>query len=67
MINKVFACGQLYECELTLWDLHQIAKSFTRVLTRIYHQRIAYAEPVEKTECEKNSNEKNSSSKKNES
>lgn len=48
MINKVFASGELNECELTLQDLHVIAKSFTRVLSAIYHQRIAYAEPAEK-------------------
>ncbi|MCO6431462.1 MAG: HDIG domain-containing protein [Deltaproteobacteria bacterium] len=48
MINKVFASGELDECELTLKDLHAIAKSFTRVLAGIYHQRIAYAEPAEK-------------------
>ena len=48
MINKVFASGQLNECDLTLRDLHLIAKSFTRVLSSIYHQRIAYAEPAEK-------------------
>ena len=49
MINKVFSSGQLNECELTLRDLHLIAKCFTRVLSAIYHQRIAYAEPAEKT------------------
>lgn len=49
MINKVFASGELDECELTLRDLHQIAKCFTRILSGIYHQRIAYAEPAEKT------------------
>lgn len=49
MLNKVFASGELNECELTLRDLHLIAKSFTRVLTGIYHQRISYAEPAEKT------------------
>jgi len=48
MINKVFASGELDECELTLHDLHQIAKCFTRVLHSIHHQRIAYAEPAEK-------------------
>lgn len=48
MINKVFSSGQLSECELTLQDLHIIAKCFTRILTGIYHQRIAYAEPAEK-------------------
>ncbi|WKZ57657.1 MAG: HDIG domain-containing protein [Bdellovibrionota bacterium] len=48
MINKVFSSGQLEESQLTLRDLHLIAKSFTRVLTGIHHKRIAYAEPVEK-------------------
>ena len=48
MINKVFSSGQLSECELTLQDLHLIAKAYTRVLTSIHHQRIAYAEPAEK-------------------
>jgi len=47
-LNKVFASGQLDECELTLKDLHLIAKCFTRVLSAIYHQRVAYAEPAEK-------------------
>ncbi len=49
MINKVFASGELDECELTLRDLHLIAKCFSRILTGIYHQRVAYAEPAEKT------------------
>jgi putative nucleotidyltransferase with HDIG domain len=48
MINKVFASGELDECELTLKDLHKIAKCFTRVLNGIYHQRIAYNDPAEK-------------------
>lgn len=48
IINKIFASGQLDECELTLKDLHGIAKAFTRVLSGIYHQRIAYVEPAEK-------------------
>jgi hypothetical protein len=49
MVNKVFASGELNECDLTLRDLHSIAKCFTRVLSGIYHQRIAYSEPAEKT------------------
>ncbi len=48
MINKIFASGELNECDLTLADLHKIAKCFTHVLTGIYHQRVAYAEPGEK-------------------
>jgi cyclic-di-AMP phosphodiesterase PgpH len=51
-INKVFASGELNECDLTLRDLHVIAKSFTRVLSGIYHQRIAYAEPAEKIKAQ---------------
>ncbi len=47
-INKVFTSGQLSECEITLRDLHVIAKSFTRVLVGIHHHRINYGEPVEK-------------------
>lgn len=48
IINKVFASGELDECDLTLQDLHFIAKSFTRVLTGIYHRRVEYSEPAEK-------------------
>ena len=62
MINKVFSSGELNECELTLRDLHLIAKNFTRVLNGIYHQRIAYAEPAEKVRVspQENKNEANS-------
>jgi cyclic-di-AMP phosphodiesterase PgpH len=42
IINQIFADGQLDECELTLKDLHQIAKSFNLILAGIYHQRIEY-------------------------
>ncbi|HSA59840.1 MAG TPA: HDIG domain-containing protein [bacterium] len=42
MINKNFIDGQLDECELTLKDLHTIARSFLRVLMGVYHQRIEY-------------------------
>lgn len=48
LINKVFASGELNECDLTLKDLNEIARCFTRVLTGIYHQRVAYNEPAEK-------------------
>lgn len=46
--NKIFTDGQLDECELTLKDLHQIAKSFIQILTAIFHQRIDYPEPAAK-------------------
>ncbi len=42
IINRAFSDGQLSDCELTLKDLHAIAKSFNKVLTGIFHQRIAY-------------------------
>ena len=42
IINKAFSDGQLSDCELTLRDLHAIAKSFYKVLTGIYHSRIKY-------------------------
>lgn len=48
IINNIFIDGQLDECELTLKNLHEIAKSFNRVLAGIYHQRIDYPEPAYK-------------------
>lgn len=47
LINSIFADGQLEECELTLKDLHQIAKSFNKILTGLYHHRIEYDKPQE--------------------
>jgi len=43
-INKIFLDGQLDECELTLKDLHEIARSFNKILTGIHHHRIEYPE-----------------------
>jgi hypothetical protein len=48
LINKVFTDGQLDECELTLQNLHQIARSFIQVLAGIHHNRINYPEPAYK-------------------
>ncbi|MFA6687556.1 MAG: HDIG domain-containing metalloprotein, partial [Desulfuromonas sp.] len=48
IINKIFIDGQLNECDLTLKDLHQIAKSFNRILVGIFHQRVEYPEPAYK-------------------
>ncbi len=42
IINRTFTDGQLDECDLTLRDLHRIARSFSRILAAIYHQRIDY-------------------------
>jgi hypothetical protein len=46
IINNIFIDGQLDECELTLKDLHNIAKSFNRILAGIFHHRVDYPEPV---------------------
>jgi len=42
IINSIFTDGQLDECELTLKDLHQIAKNFHTILASIHHQRVGY-------------------------
>lgn len=42
MINLSFTEAQLDECDLTLRNLHDIAKAFTKILMGIYHQRIEY-------------------------
>ena len=44
LINKAFSDGQLDDCELTLKDLHKIAKSFYNILSGMYHHRIEYPE-----------------------
>jgi len=44
LINKIFSDGQLDNCELTLKDLHSIAKSFNKILHGIHHHRIEYPE-----------------------
>ncbi len=44
LINKVFSDGQLDNCELTLKDLDNIAKSYNKILNGIYHHRIEYSE-----------------------
>jgi putative nucleotidyltransferase with HDIG domain len=48
IINTIFSDGQLDECELTLKDLHNIARNFNQVLAGMFHQRIEYPEPVDK-------------------
>jgi membrane-associated HD superfamily phosphohydrolase len=48
IINKLFLDGQLDECELTLRDLHEIAKSFNKILTGIHHHRIEYPDGAAK-------------------
>jgi putative nucleotidyltransferase with HDIG domain len=53
IINNIFIDGQLDECELTLKDIHNIAKSFNLVLGGIFHHRVDYPEPVSKERVEK--------------
>jgi len=48
IVNNIFIDGQLDECELTLKDLHKIAKSFNLVLSGTFHHRVDYPEPVSK-------------------
>jgi hypothetical protein len=48
IVNNIFIDGQLDECELTLKNLHEIARSFNRILAGIYHHRIDYPEPAYK-------------------
>jgi putative nucleotidyltransferase with HDIG domain len=42
IINDKFIDRQLDECELTLKDINNIADSFVRILTGVYHARIEY-------------------------
>ncbi|MGA6925096.1 MAG: HDIG domain-containing metalloprotein, partial [Desulfosarcina sp.] len=42
LISKIFSDGQLDYCELTLKDLHRIARTFNKILNGIYHHRIEY-------------------------
>lgn len=44
LVNKIFSDGQLDHCELTLRDLHSIAKSFNKILNGIHHHRIEYSD-----------------------
>ncbi|MCX7857932.1 MAG: HDIG domain-containing protein [Deltaproteobacteria bacterium] len=47
IIESIFLDGQLDECELTLKDLHAIQKSFTNILTAMFHHRVEYPERKE--------------------
>ena len=42
IINHIFLDGQLDECELTLKDIQEVKRSFSYVLTGIFHKRIDY-------------------------
>jgi hypothetical protein len=49
IINNIFADGQLNECELTLKELNLIAKHCNKILSGIFHHRVTYPAPAEKT------------------
>ncbi len=49
LINNIFSDGQLDNCELTLRDLHNIARSFKKILNGIHHHRIEYPETASLT------------------
>ena len=57
IINNIFADGQLDECELTLKDLHEIAKSFIKILSGIFHHRIDYPQSADKAADKKKTSE----------
>ena len=44
IVKGIFAEGQLDESELTFKDLNYLSENFQRILTGIFHQRIAYPE-----------------------
>ena len=60
IMKGIFSEGQLDESELTFKDLHKLSESFARILTGLFHQRIAYPDlnkdkkpPHEKPEAAK--------------
>lgn len=46
LFNKLFSDNQLDECPLTLKDLHNIARSFNKILNGIYHHRVEYPDKL---------------------
>lgn len=63
-INTCFSDSQLDECNLTLKDLHKIAKTFNKILSGIHHHRIKYIED-EKEELKKDGNSNSKQEKQN--
>ncbi len=53
IIKKIFSEGQLDESPLTLKDLNQLTVTFARILTGIFHQRIAYPDGSQQRAVEK--------------
>ncbi len=44
IVNNKFIDGQLDECALTLREINEISKTFTKVLSAMYHVRVKYPE-----------------------
>ncbi len=64
-INKIFSDEQLNNCNITLNDLHKIAKTFNKILNGIYHHRIEYTDNPQKTQTwDNNENSDKQSAKK---
>ena len=49
IVNRKLMDGQLDECDLTLAEVHKIEESLKRSLASIFHGRIKYPEPEERT------------------
>lgn len=54
IVNMKFTDGQLEDSDLTLRDLHSMAKAFTPVLVSIYHERPEYPNTLEQRTRKKN-------------
>jgi len=68
VVNNKFIDGQLDECDLTLKDLHKIAKTFIHILSAIYHSRVEYPEmksEASNKESPKKNQDRSSQNKKN--
>lgn len=57
IIKGIFSEGQLDESELTFKDLHYLSENFQRILTGLFHQRIAYPETKIKAAQDKEKSE----------
>ena len=47
IVNSVIADGQFANCPLTFREIYEVAESFVKVLTGIYHHRIEYADTAD--------------------
>jgi putative nucleotidyltransferase with HDIG domain len=44
IVNRAYLDGQLNECDMTLRDLHEVEKAFSKVLSAVVHARVDYPE-----------------------